>query len=165
MAEKSRGRRGFVVNEKMLAEEGKGLGRFLLFSTDLSLDAEEMFQLYFQRDAIEKVFETTKGELSLGPIRYRRVDRLDAYATVVYMAYLLWSWAERKLKEGWPGVPKEVREKYPEMGLSEGLRLLEDVSWVKFGAGKSVREWATRLTGVQEAILKPLGAARFLPVA
>ena len=165
VAEKSRGRRGFVVNEKVLAEEGKGLGRFLLFSTDLSLDAEEMFQLYFQRDAIEKVFETAKGELSLGPIRYRRVDRLDAYATVVYVAYPLWSWAKRKLKEGWASVLKEVREKYPEVGPSEGIRLLEDVSWVKFGAGKSVREWATRLTGVQEAIFKPLGAAKFLPVA
>jgi transposase len=68
-----------------------------LFSTDLSLDAESMFELYFQRDEIEKVFETMKGELSLGPIRYRRVDRLDAYSTVVYLAYLLWSWAERVL--------------------------------------------------------------------
>ena len=165
VAEKIRGWRGFVANEKVLAEEGKGLGRFLLFSTDLSLDAEEMFQLYFQRDAIERVFETAKGELSLGPIRYRRVDRLDAYATVVYVAYPLWSWAKRKLKEGWASVLKEVREKYPEVGPSEGIRLLGDVSWVQFGAGKSVREWETRLTGVREAIFKPLGAAKFLPVA
>ncbi len=94
VAETSRGRRGFVVNEKVLKEEERGLGRFLLFSTDLSLDAEEMFELYFQRDAVEKVFETMKGELSLGPIRYRRVDRLDAYSTVVYIAYLLWSSCE-----------------------------------------------------------------------
>ncbi|MGI0068407.1 MAG: IS1634 family transposase, partial [Thermoplasmata archaeon] len=91
VAETSRGRRGFVVNEGALKEEEKGLGRFLLFSTDLSMNAEEMFELYFQRDAVEKAFATMKGELSLGPIRYRRVDRLDAYSTVVYVAYLLWS--------------------------------------------------------------------------
>ncbi len=165
VAETSQGRRGFVVNEKVVKEEERGLGRFLLFSTDLSLDAEEMFTLYFQRDAIEKVFEVTKGELSLGPIRYRRVDRIDAYSTVVYMAYLLWSWAERKLKEGWSSAPSEVRKKYPEMTLSEALGHLEGVSWVKFGAGEKVREWATRLTEVQSAILRPLGADKFLPVA
>ena len=165
VAETSRGRRGFVVNEKVLREEERGLGRFLLFSTDLSLDAEEMFALYFQRDEIEKVFETMKGELSLGPIRYRRADRLDAYSTVVYVAYLLWSWAERKLKEEWSSAPAELRRKYPTMTLSQALELLEGVSWVKFGAGKSVREWATRLTEIQEAILKPLGAEKLLPVA
>ncbi|EQD77405.1 transposase IS4 family protein, partial [mine drainage metagenome] len=165
VAEKSRGRRGFVVNGKALSEEERGLGRFLLFSTDLSLDAEGMFELYFQRDEIEKVFETMKGELSLGPIRYRRVDRLDAYSTVVYVAYLLWSWAERRLKETWSSAPSEVRKKYPSMTLSQALEFLEGVSWVKFGAGKSIREWATRLTAVQEAILKPLGADKLLPAA
>ncbi|MGI0155682.1 MAG: IS1634 family transposase [Thermoplasmata archaeon] len=165
VAERSRGRRGFVVNERVLAEEEKGLGRFLLFSTDLSLDAEAMFELYFQRDAVEKVFETMKGELSLGPIRYRRVDRLDAYSTVVYLAYLLWSWAERKLKEAWPAAPAEVRKKYPTMTLTQALEHLDGVSWVRFGAGKSIREWATRLTELQEAILKPLRADKLLPVA
>ncbi len=165
VAERSRGRRGFVVNEAVLKEEEKGLGRFLLFSTDLSLDAEEMFSLYFQRDEIEKVFETAKGELSLGPIRYRRVDRLDAYATVVYVALLLRSWAERRLKDAWPTAPPEVRKKYPTLTLSEALGHLEGVSWVRFGANKSVREWATRLTEMQEAILKPLGGTKLLPVA
>ncbi|MGI0067854.1 MAG: IS1634 family transposase [Thermoplasmata archaeon] len=165
VAETSRGRRGFVVNEKVLKGEEPGLGRFLLFSTDLSLEAEEMFELYFRRDSVEKAFETMKGELSLGPIRYRRVDRLDAYSTVVYVAYLLWSWVERKLKEEWPKAPAEVRKKYPSMSLPAALELLEGVSWVKFGAGKSIREWANRLTHVQEAILAPLGADKLLPVA
>jgi len=165
VAETARGRRGFTVNEKALAEEEKGLGRFLLFSTDSSMDAETMFELYFQRDAIEKVFETMKGELSLGPIRYRRTDRLESYATIVYVAYLLWSWAERKLKEGWPTAKREVRAKYPSLTLSSAVELLEGISWVRFGAGKSIRDWTTRRTEVQEEILKPLGAARFLPAA
>jgi transposase len=80
----SKGRRGFKVNLEALERE-RGLdGRFLLFSTDTSLDGREMYRAYFAKDAIEKVFRTSKGELSLGPVRYRRKDRLDAYATVVY---------------------------------------------------------------------------------
>jgi hypothetical protein len=87
-------------------------------------------------------------------VRYRRKDRLDAYATVVYLAYLLWSWAERRLQE-----------KYPERHLAEALRALESMSWVRFGAGKSVREWVTRLTKEQNDLVTALGATCCLPAA
>ncbi|MGI0067682.1 MAG: hypothetical protein ACREB9_04575 [Thermoplasmata archaeon] len=70
---------------------------------------------------------------------------------------------ERRLKEEWPSAPSEVRKKFPTMKLPEALELLEGVSWVKFGAGKSIREWATRLTEVQEAILASLGVSALLP--
>ncbi len=146
------GRRGFRVDAVAVERERALDGRFMLFSTDLSLDGREMYQTYFAKDAVEKAFRTSKGELSLGPVRYRKKDRLDAYATVVYMAYLLWSWAERRL-----------REKYPERHLSEVLRTLESISWVRFGAGKQVREWCTRLTKDQKDLLTALGATEFLP--
>ena len=87
----AKGRRGFRVDNEAVKMERALDGRFLLFSTDLSLDGQEMYKTYFAKDAIEKVFRTSKGDLSLGPVRYRRKDRFDAYATVVYMAYLLWS--------------------------------------------------------------------------
>lgn len=148
----SPGRRGFRVDSTAVERERTLDGRFLLFSTDLALDGPEMYRTYFAKDAVEKAFRTSKGDLSLGPVRYRRKDRLDAYATVVYVAYLLWSWAERRLQE-----------KYPERHLSEALRALESVSWVRFGAGKSVREWCTRLTKEQKELLATLGASEYLP--
>lgn len=147
----STGRRGFRVDPQAVEVERALDGRFLLFATELGLDGREMYRRYFAKDAIEKAFRTSKGELSLGPARYRRKDRLDAYSTVVYLAYLLWSWAERRL-----------REKYPEYHLGEALRLLENVSWVRFGAGKSVREWTTRLTEEQEKLLAAVGAVQYV---
>ncbi|MGI0155670.1 MAG: IS1634 family transposase, partial [Thermoplasmata archaeon] len=92
------GRRGFRVDPEAVERERALDGRFLLFSTDLHLDGREMYRTYFAKDAVEKAFRTSKGELALGPVRYRRKDRLDSYATVVYLAYLLWSWAERRLR-------------------------------------------------------------------
>ncbi len=148
----SPGRRGFRVDPKAVEVERTLDGRFLLFSTDLSLDGRAMYRMYFAKDAIEKAFRTSKGELSLGPVRYRRKDRLDAYATVVYLAYLFWSWAERKLQE-----------KYPEKHLAEALRSLESVSWVRFGTGKSIREWCTRLTTEHKEMLSALGGLDYLP--
>lgn len=148
----SRGRRGFRVDAKAVERERSLDGRFLLFGTDTGMHAREMYELYFQRDAVEKVFRTAKGELCAGPIRYRRKDRVDAYATVLYIAYLLWSWTERK-----------VKEKYPGMTMDETIRSIENVMVVKFGTDKLVREWSTRRTQEQEELLSAIGATRFLP--
>jgi len=145
------GRRGFQIDQNAVDRERALDGRFLLFSTDMSMDARKMYDIYFGKDTIEKVFRTGKGELSLGPIRYRRKDRVDAYATILYMSFLLWSWAERKL-----------HEKYPAMSLEEAIRSLENISWVRFGAGKYTRDWITRMTDQQEDIVSALGAGRLL---
>jgi hypothetical protein len=148
----SRGRRGFKVDPDAVAADRKLDGRFLLFSTDLSMGGREMFETYFRKDVVEKVFRTAKGDMGLGPIRYRRRDRVEAYATIVYIAWLLRSWTERKL-----------RNKFPDLTLEEAFRLLEGVAWIRFGADKSTRAWATRLTQRQEQILSAVGATDLLP--
>ncbi|EQD31373.1 hypothetical protein B1B_18166, partial [mine drainage metagenome] len=130
----AKGRRGFrVLAEKVEGQELRD-GRHLLFSTDTSMEAEEMCRAYFERDAIEKSFRTAKGPLPLAPIRYRSEVRLEAYSTVLYLGLLLWSWEERKL-----------RKKYPRRTLEDALWSLRDVSLVRIGSGKTVREFATRL--------------------
>ncbi len=146
------GRRGFTVDQTAAQEDRRGDGRFLMFSTDPSLEAEEMFRIYFQRDEIEKAFRTIKGELSLGPIRYQRRDRIDAYTTVIYLAYLLWSYTQQRL-----------REKYPSLTVSQALRLVGDIHAVRFQSGKRTLEWTTRRSSEQEKIMKLVGALRLIP--
>ena len=145
------GRRGFVVDQVTAKEDRLGDGRFLMFSTDGTLDAEQMFRIYFQRDEIEKAFRTIKGELSLGPIRYRRRDRIDGYTTVIYLAYLLWSRAQER-----------IHEKYPTLTVTKALSLVEDVHQVQFQSGKQISEWTTRCSTEQEKLFKIVGAHRFL---
>ena len=135
-----------------------------MFSTDLSLDASEMFRMYFERDVVEKCFQTVKRELDLGPIRVRREDRLEAYATVVYLALLLWTWGERRLAEALPRMPQKFRKKYPSLTLWEALRLLDGISWVRFTSGKRVRDWTTQLNGDQDALYRALGVTHLLPL-
>ncbi len=149
----AQGRRGWTVDATRAKEDRLGDGRFLLFSTDLSLTADEMVRMYFQRESIEHAFRTFKGDLSLGPLRYRRPDRLHAYSTLVYIAWLLWSWAERRL-----------REKWPTLSLHKALETLESLHLVRFGDEKRFREWVTRPTDEQAKILRHLKASRFLPV-
>ena len=149
---KARGRRGFrVISEKVEEQELRD-GRHLLFGTDASMEAEEMCRAYFERDAIEKSFRTAKGPLSLAPVRYRSEVRLEAYSTVLYLGLLLWSWEERKL-----------RKKYPRRTLEDALWSLRDVSLVRIGSGKTVREFATRLNTDQKELMRFLGGATLLP--
>lgn len=149
---KARGRRGFRVIPEKVEEQEVRDGRHLLFSTDLSMEAEEMCRAYFERDAIEKSFRTAKGPLSLAPIRNRSEVRLEAYSTVLYLGLLLWSWEERKL-----------RKKYPHRTLEDALWALRDVSLVRIGSGKTVREFVTRLNAEQAELLRLLGGAQVVP--
>ena len=141
------------MDRAAVEEEEKRDGRFLMFSTDMSVDPNDMFTTYFQRDSVEKAFRTAKSELSLAPLRYRRKDRIDAYTTVQYIAYLLWSWAERT-----------VRDKFPGMKLQQALNSLSDVSIVSFRSNKSIHRWTTRLTEEQEKLLNLFGATKYLHV-
>jgi hypothetical protein len=145
------GRRGFALDAAGVKEDRLGDGRFLMFSTDETMEAEQMFRTYFQRDEIEKAFQAIKGELSLGPIRYRRRDRIDGYTTVVYLAYLLWSRAQER-----------IRKKYPSLTVSKAVSLVEDVHLVRVQSGKQTAEWTTRRSAEQEKLLKLVGATRFL---
>ena len=145
------GRRGFTLDTVGATEDRLGDGRFLMFSTDGALGAEQMFRIYFQRDEIEKAFQTIKGELSLGPIRYRRRDRIDGYTTVVYLAYLLWSRTQER-----------IREKYPSLTVSKALRFVEDIHLVRVQSGKQTSERTTRRSTEQDKLLKLVGASRFL---
>lgn len=151
LAVAARGRRGWAVDEALAKEGRKGDGRFLLFSTDLSLSAKDMVTIYFQRESIEHVFRTGKGDLGLAPIRYHRPDRIHAYSTIFYLGWLLWSWTERRL-----------REKYPTLSLHQALESLENVHLVRFASKNGTHEWPTRPNAEQERLLKHLGGSKFL---
>ena len=128
-------------------------GRFLIFSTDLSLNGPEMYETYFARDGIEKVFRTGKWELHMEPVRKHWLDRMYSGATVLCTVWLAWCWTERTLKR-----------KLPEKSLTEALGLLENVPCVSSDAGKSSRGGVPQPAGKQEKILSALGETRYLPV-
>lgn len=151
IAKKSRGRRGWRIDEDRVKQDAQADGRFLMFSSDLKLSAKDMIDIYSEREAIEHAFRTAKGDLVLEPLRYHRADRIHAYSTIIYMAWLLWSWVERALAG-----------KHADLSLHKAVALLERVHLVQFEARKGRREWTTRPSKQQEALLKDLGALPLL---
>lgn len=72
---------------------------------------------------------------------------------MVELAYLLWNWAERRL-----------RAKYPEMPFEESVHTLGEVARIRCGARKSPQDSAANTTMEQADLLRARGVMDYLPV-
>jgi len=64
-------------------------GKYLLFSSDDKIPADEVIRTYFEKDYIEKVFRTMKTSEELEPVRHRLENRVRAYLFLCSLAYRL----------------------------------------------------------------------------
>lgn len=141
----SRGRYGCKVDDTLVKGEERKDGRYLMFCTDQRLSAKRIFTSYFQRDEIEKTFKCLKGELSLGPIRYQRPDRIEAYTTIVFLSYMLRALVKLKLRS--TGL---------NLSVGELISSLEPISLVDYSYRGKTRTKLSRLTADQEKIVKTM---------
>lgn len=78
-----------------LAERYDGIS--VIFSSR-NLDAEEMIKGYFEKDRLEKSFRCMKGFLEMDKVRFWLAHRVKGHIFVCYLAYLLLSVLEYRLK-------------------------------------------------------------------
>jgi transposase len=79
-----------------LAEKYDGIS--VIFSTR-NLRAEEMVKGYFEKDRLEKSFRCLKSFLEMDKVRFWLVNRVRGHIFICYLAYLLLSVLEYRLKE------------------------------------------------------------------
>lgn len=77
------------INEERLAEARAMDGKFLLYSTDEELSAQDVVRMYLEKDFIEKVFRCIKTDEEIKPVRHRLESRVRAYIFVSILAYRL----------------------------------------------------------------------------
>jgi len=63
-----------------------------------SLPQDQMLSLYFDKDLVEKAFRSLKGITQLRPIRHWLADHVRAHVFVCYLAYLLLSLLQYRLR-------------------------------------------------------------------
>jgi transposase len=78
------------------AEEFDG---FSCIFTTTSLPKEKVVQLYFDKDMVEKAFQSLKGVVKVQPIRHWLYNRVVAHVFICYLSYLLLSLLKYKLKK------------------------------------------------------------------
>jgi transposase len=89
--------KGSLLDDK-LAEAEHFDGYSCIFSTR-SMPAEEMISLYFNKDLIEKAFQSLKGITQLRPVRHWLRERVRAHVFLCYLAYLLLSLLRYHLRD------------------------------------------------------------------
>jgi len=63
-----------------------------------SLPKDKMLSLYFNKDIVEKAFRSLKGITQLRPVRHWLAERVDAHVFICYLAYLLLSLLQYRLR-------------------------------------------------------------------
>jgi len=87
-----------LLDQAALAEAEEFDGFTCLFSTS-KLTRQEMIRFYFDKDLVEKAFRTLKGITRLRPIRHWLYNRVIAHVFVCYLAYLLLSLLQYRLRK------------------------------------------------------------------
>lgn len=81
-----------------LAEAEEFDGYSCVFSTR-SLPQDKMLSLYFDKDVVEKAFRSLKGVTQLRPVRHWLAERVHAHVFLCYLAYLLLSLLQYRLRK------------------------------------------------------------------
>jgi len=89
---------GNKVNYKAVALAERYDGISVIFSTR-DLSEEEMVKGYFEKDKVEKSFRCMKGLLEMDKVRFWLANRVKGHIFVCYLAYLLLSVLEYKLRK------------------------------------------------------------------
>ena len=82
---------------KRLADAEEFDGYSCIFTTD-DLSDENLVKIYFDKDLVEKAFQSLKGVIKLRPIRHWLYNRVVAHVFICYLSYLLLSIFKMKLK-------------------------------------------------------------------
>jgi len=123
-----------------LAERYDGVS--VIFSTR-NLRAEEMVKGYFEKDRLEKSFRCMKSFLEMDKVRFWLANRVRGHIFICYLAYLLLSVLEYRLKESG-------------MSAADALETMESMYKVYLTDPKSKNKFikTVTLSKKQEEILK-----------
>lgn len=99
---------GLIKKKLQEAEEFDGFS--CIFSTQKRFSKQQMVRLYFDKDLVEKAFRTMKGITRLQPIRMWLYDRVAAHVFICYLAYLLLSLLQYRLRKTEVSAEEALRE-------------------------------------------------------
>lgn len=92
-------RADIVRNEAVIKVERERLGRFILASNDLSLDAETILAYYKNQGAVERGFRFLKDRsFRISEVYLKKPERIEALSMVMVLTLLIYSLLEWKIR-------------------------------------------------------------------
>ena len=127
-------------------------GKSAILCTDPSLTAENIVNMYLEKDFVEKVFRTMKTQEEIVPVRHRLERRVRAYVFVMVTAYRLIATLVYLLKETGENDPWEKSQKM--------LDSLTRVERIEVTLGKEHKIWYLNTRKDTAELLKKIGYGR-----
>jgi transposase len=124
-------------------------GRSAILCTNPLLSAEEIVNMYLEKDFVEKVFRTMKTQEEIVPVRHRLERRIRAYVFVMVTAYRLIAYLVCMMRES--------GEREPWESTSKLLDRLSRVERIEIRFGKETRTWYLNLRPDTSELLKRIG--------
>lgn len=95
-------------------------GRYLLVSNDWSLSHQQMFQLYRNKDGVEKRFHICKSDLQVSPVYLHQDRRIASMLMLNMVALLTYSLLERQIrKQGLQLTTRQLIKRLQHLSLIE----------------------------------------------
>lgn len=135
----------FRTDREKIAEAERWDGAFLMVTTDLSLAADDLIEVYRQRDRVEKAIRTLKSVLDLRPVNVYLKEQVYGHIFICALAYQLRRVAQQCLKDG------EV-----DMSIDEALDTLKRMKVVDIRVDKDdvqVHRMITTLDDEQKSLV------------
>jgi hypothetical protein len=97
-------------------------GRYLLVTNDWSLSPRCMFNLYREKDGVEKGFRISKSDLKVSPIYLHKDTRIEGMLLINMLALLTYSLLERQARQnGWQITTRRIIAKLDNLDVIETL--------------------------------------------
>jgi transposase len=99
-------------------------GRYLLVTNNWRLSLQRLFDLYRNKDGVEKRFKVSKSDLKISPIYLHKDERIEGMLLINMLALLAYSLVERQVRQnGLQMTTRRIIEKL------ESLDLIETLCW------------------------------------
>lgn len=96
------------LDKGQIREDARYDGKYLIKTSDDTLDPEDVALGYKQLIDIEDAFRTIKSDLEIRPMYHRREDRIRAHIKLCWLALLLVRIIENKTDQSWRRVRKKL---------------------------------------------------------
>ncbi|SNQ62215.1 hypothetical protein MNV_620001 [Candidatus Methanoperedens nitroreducens] len=134
------------IDYDKLEEAEKYDGIYVIYCSDTSMPKEKAVKAYFERDRIEKGFQTMKNVLNVKPLRFQLDKKIRAFVMLCHLAYLVATYIEAELKD------KELNYSFDKI-----KELLENVYTVKIHHGDKLLKRTSSMTEEQKKIMDVFG--------
>lgn len=92
------------IDRSKVSEETFLDGKYLLTTSDDTLEAEDVALGYKQLLQVEQAFRTLKQPLAIRPVYHYKADRIQAHVVICWLALLLVRVAENRTNQSWPRI-------------------------------------------------------------